>query len=315
LHIEPQEQRAEPQEETIQWRDWTKEEWSVGRLQAWLQAEAPVAVGFTGLPNGRLQREVQTLAWLAQKAGPDTVGELREAVAARATQAVDPQAFWAAVSQFPYWCELGYRGGGDEGTMMAVLCRRSSERRPCLLPWPPDHQLSGGTWKNFGTNPLKAKMVKTLIPQLRTYLEKQVPEYMIPSAFVTLDSLPLTPNGKVDRKALPAPEGTRAILTTRFLAPQTPTEQTLAAIWQEVLGLEQVGIHDNFFELGGHSLLATQVVSRVHHAFHLDLRLRDFFELPTISNLADALEALGGSVGHTLRGDTPKDEHEEIGKI
>ena len=152
-------------------------------------------------------------------------------------------------------------------------------------------------------------------PALRGYLQGRLPGYMVPASFVMLDALPLTPNGKVDRRALPSPAGTRALLETSYVAPRTPMEQQLVDIWQEVLGLEQVGIYDNFFELGGHSLLATQVVSRVHHAFHLDLRLRDFFELPTISNLADALEALSGSVGHALKGETQQDEHEEIGKI
>jgi acyl carrier protein len=292
LHIEPPEQRAEPKEEKIQWRDWTKEGWSVRGLQAWLQAEAPVAVGFTGIPNGRLQREVQTQAWLAKKTGPDTVDELREAVAARATQAVDPQAFWDAVSQFPYWCELGYRGSGVEGTMVGVLRRRSSERRPCLLPWPPSHESSEGTWKNFGTNPLKAKMVNTLIPQLRTYLKKHVPEYMMASAFVTLDSLPQTPNGKVDRKALPAPEGSRTYLETAFVAPRTQVEKVLAKIWGEVLGLEKVGIHDNFFDLGGHSLLVVQVISRARDNFEMELPLLHFFETPTIAGLTELIETI-----------------------
>jgi ubiquinone/menaquinone biosynthesis C-methylase UbiE/acyl carrier protein len=290
IHIEPPEQRAEPKEEKIHWRDWTKEGWSVRGLQTWLQAEAPVAVGFTGIPNGRLQREVQTQALLAKKTGPDNVDELRRAVAARATRAVDPQAFWNAVRQFPYWCELGYGGSGVEGTMVGVLRRRSSERRPCLLPWPPSHESSDGTWKNFGTNPLKAKMVKTLIPQLRTYLEEQVPEYMIPSAFVTLDSLPQTPNSKVDRKALPAPEGGRKHLETAFVAPRTEAEQKIAAVWKEVLNIERVGINDDFFELGGHSLLATQAMSRINKLFNIQLPLRRFFEATTIEALAEVID-------------------------
>ena len=76
---------------------------------------------------------------------------------------------------------------------------------------------------------------------------------MIPATFIELAQLPLTPSGKLDRQSLPAPEGSRAMLTTGFVTPQTSTEQTLATIWKEVLAVEQVGIHDNFFELGGHS--------------------------------------------------------------
>jgi acyl carrier protein len=113
---------------------------------------------------------------------------------------------------------------------------------------------------------------------------------MLPAHFVMLDALPLTPNGKVDRKALPVPGEARTELETAFVAPQTPAEAQLAKIWQEVLKLDQVGIHDSFFELGGHSLLATQVLSRVHRALEVDVPLREFFEKPTVAGLADLVE-------------------------
>jgi amino acid adenylation domain-containing protein len=120
---------------------------------------------------------------------------------------------------------------------------------------------------------------------LRGFLKEKLPEYMVPSAFVTLEALPLTPNGKVDRKALPAPEG-RPELNEAHVAPRTPTEEVLAGIWAQVLGLDRVGVHDNFFELGGHSLLATQVVSRLRKAFQRELPIRWLFEAPTVAQLA-----------------------------
>jgi hypothetical protein len=89
--------------------------------------------------------------------------------------------------------------------------------------------------------------------KLRNFLKEKLPDYMIPSAFVMMDSLPLTPNGKVDRKALPAPEPERTDMEKSFVSPRTPVEEALAGIWCEVLGLKEVGVHDNFFELGGHS--------------------------------------------------------------
>src|SRR5207342_2117101 len=96
------------------------------------------------------------------------------------------------------------------------------------------------------------------IKDLRDRLKRELPEYMVPSAFVFLDSLPLTSNGKVDRQALPVPSQNRAELEESFVAPRTPTEEMLAGIWAQLLHVEQVGIHDSFFDLGGHSLLATQ---------------------------------------------------------
>jgi amino acid adenylation domain-containing protein len=125
---------------------------------------------------------------------------------------------------------------------------------------------------------------------LRAHLRQNLPEYMVPSAFVSVDVLPLTPNGKLDRKALPAPDFASAEET--YTAPRTPTEQVLAAVWAEVLRVERAGIHDSFFELGGHSLLATRVVSQIRDVFGVELPLRALFEGPTIAQLAEAVEEL-----------------------
>jgi acyl carrier protein len=149
-------------------------------------------------------------------------------------------------------------------------------------------------WTTYANNPLQAGSDRKLIPQLRSYLQEKLPDYMVPAAFVVLDALPLTPNNKVNRLALPAPE--RTGLEKEHVAPRTPTEDTLAAIWAEVLHLESVGIHDNFFELGGHSLLATRVISRLCEAFRVELPLRDFFQGPTVADLAESVETLQWAV-------------------
>jgi acyl carrier protein len=112
---------------------------------------------------------------------------------------------------------------------------------------------------------------------------------MLPSAFVFLDALPRTPSGTLDRRALLAPDRDRPALDVPYVAPRTPLEEQLAAIWSEVLGVERVGVYDNFFVLGGHSLLATQVVSRVREEFQVELPLRTLFAEPTLATLADAI--------------------------
>jgi amino acid adenylation domain-containing protein len=127
---------------------------------------------------------------------------------------------------------------------------------------------------------------------LRRFLAKQLPVYMLPSAFVLLETLPLTPNGKVDHHALPIPENSRSLKDNDYVAPRTPVEKLVAGIWGEVLKLEQVGIHDNFFELGGHSLLATQIAFRVSDTLQLNVSLRTVFEFPTVAELAEAIETL-----------------------
>ncbi|MGB3204689.1 MAG: amino acid adenylation domain-containing protein, partial [Crinalium sp.] len=119
------------------------------------------------------------------------------------------------------------------------------------------------------------------VADLRAFLKDKLPEYMIPSAFVMLESFPLTPNGKIDRKALPAHNLSKLDLQTNFVAPRTLAEEKLAEIWSQVLGVAEVGIYDNFFELGGHSLLATQIIAQIRSAFQVDLPLRSLFKSPT----------------------------------
>ena len=127
------------------------------------------------------------------------------------------------------------------------------------------------------------------IEPLREVLRRELPEYMVPAAFVVLDALPLTSHGKVDRRALPAPDFTANAAS--YEPPTTPIERAVAEIWQEVLRVERVGLRDHFFELGGHSLLATQVVSRVRATFDLDLAVRTLFEAPTLSAFVQRIEA------------------------
>ncbi|NMF66950.1 non-ribosomal peptide synthetase [Brasilonema octagenarum] len=129
------------------------------------------------------------------------------------------------------------------------------------------------------------------ISELRQFLKAKLPEYMVPNAFVILESLPLTPSGKVDRRALRAPD-LHSEITDKYIAPRTPIEELLAQIWAQVLKVELVGIHDNFFELGGHSLLATQLVSRIRNIFKVELPLRELFARATVAELARSLEQL-----------------------
>jgi amino acid adenylation domain-containing protein len=125
---------------------------------------------------------------------------------------------------------------------------------------------------------------------LREYLSRRLPEYMIPSAFMFLDSLPLTASGKVDRKALPAPQSGRRDSESGYVPPQTSVQETLCEVFAEVLGVEKAGIHDNFFELGGHSLLATKAIYRIYDRLKVDLPIPSLFENPTVAQLARVVE-------------------------
>ena len=126
---------------------------------------------------------------------------------------------------------------------------------------------------------------------LRRYLRRTLPEYMIPSAFVILLALPLTATGKVNRRALPAPDWALSLLARAYVAPRTPVETEVAAIWSQLLGVERVGIHDSFFDLGGHSLLGIRVLARVRDAFDVEIPFRAIFETPTVAGLAATVGA------------------------
>ena len=127
--------------------------------------------------------------------------------------------------------------------------------------------------------------------ELRAFLAAQLPEAMVPSAFVYLDAFPRTPTGKVDRTALPAPGHERPELAGAYVAPRTHWETSLAAIWGDLLSLEKVGVDDNLFELGGHSLIATQIVTRVREELGRELALTEVFEKPTVAELACVFES------------------------
>ena len=126
--------------------------------------------------------------------------------------------------------------------------------------------------------------------ELRAHLAERLPSYLVPSAFVSLAALPLTPNGKVDRKALPGPEGDREAAGGEYVAPRTPAEKRVTAIWSELLGVDRIGVHDDFFALGGHSLLVAQVISRVRRDFGVDVPDRSLFLAPTVAGLTAEVE-------------------------
>jgi hypothetical protein len=123
--------------------------------------------------------------------------------------------------------------------------------------------------------------------ELRAHLRRALPEPMVPSAFVPLAALPLSPSGKVERRALPAPDP--AAGGERYLAPRTPVERALAAIWADALRLERVGVRDDFLAIGGHSLVATRVVARIRAELDGDVGVTTLFENPTIEALAPFL--------------------------
>ncbi|MGW1954891.1 amino acid adenylation domain-containing protein [Streptomyces sp. NPDC001920] len=133
---------------------------------------------------------------------------------------------------------------------------------------------------------------------LRAHVAARLPEAMVPAWYVTLPELPLTPNGKVDLRALPEPGDEHGVQAAARVAPSGPRQELIARVWQELLGVREVGAHDDFFALGGHSLLAAQAASRIEAGLGVRTRVRDVFEAPTVERLAARLAAARGTDGH-----------------
>ena len=163
------------------------------------------------------------------------------------------------------------------------------EQAPPSLPSPVEGEGVSESDRNLIAY-LVSDTEKPLATELRSFLNQKLPDFMIPSLFVFLDSVPLTPNGKIDRNALPAPDGERPQLDQGVIEPRTEIEELVAQVWREVLKLDKIGVYDNFFDLGGHSLLATRVVARLRNNFNIDLPLGKLFELPTVTALAEHVD-------------------------
>ena len=153
-----------------------------------------------------------------------------------------------------------------------VVCQADHSGEPRLLAYWAPHKFPGPT-----------------VSELRRWLRKELPNYMIPRAFVMLEEMPVTPTGKLDRRALPVPDNSRSELETLYAAPRNQIEEALATIWADILELDQVGIHDTFFDLGGHSLKAMQVISRVMTTFKVELPIKFLLNSPTVAEMADVI--------------------------
>jgi aspartate racemase len=227
-----------------------------------LTAERFVPDPFSGEPGARLYRTGDLARWRAD-GSLEFLGRLDHQVKVRGYR-IELGEIEAVLARHP---AVG---------RVVVLLLQDARRDPRLVAYVVAQQAGGGLRDG----------------ELQEFLQQRLPDYMVPSTFVLLDSIPVTPTGKVDRLALPAPDSV-GIDAVSYVAPRSPVESVLAEIWEELLHLERVGVHDNFFALGGHSLKATQVISHVRARLGVELPLSAVFEAPTVAGLAALAEAAG----------------------
>ncbi|MEH2536065.1 amino acid adenylation domain-containing protein/non-ribosomal peptide synthase protein (TIGR01720 family) [Bradyrhizobium sp. AZCC 1588] len=259
--------------------DWASS--SLAELAASLDKHRPASMAVLRVPNRRLAQDLADTQWLETCEPGTTVSELLSASRDRALAAEDPETFWALGERLGYDVRVSWTSASPDGCFDVVFIDRSRVDGPVRLPTPrlPRRQ----PLTAYANDPGAATLTHQLGQRLRNSLQLRLPDHMVPSAIVALDALPLTPAGKIDRRALPAPEGRPEV--GKFVAPRTSSEQTLAAIWCDILKLDHVGVEDNFFELGGDSIQSIQVVARANRA-GLKLTSRQIFEHQTIAALA-----------------------------
>lgn len=273
--------------------DWSGDRLDVGVVERVLSTDAPESLMVSGVPNRRIADAIAGATRLSDDDCPATAGELAaEARGARAS-AADPHELREMAARHGYTLELGLPEEHSSDRFDALFIRGALDRGVAgrgmtLIPRPPMRR--SRRIRSMTNNPLRGRVVTSLVPTLREHLAATLPDYMVPSTFIIMDSFPLTRSGKVNRRALPSPQRLGGL---SHMAPlTTETERRLGAIWCELLNIEAVGADDNFFELGGHSLLATRLVSRLRREFGVSVSLRHVFDTPTIAGLAERIDTL-----------------------
>jgi len=277
LHLESKRQPAAVE----RWLDWQADVANLAQLRAVLTAGQATTVVVRGVPNARVAGDVERLRRLHGGDAP-----------VRSSEGVDPEDVWGLVEDLPYRVDLSWGSSDAEGRFDVLIwpCSQADETETPFHP----SDVAAARWKEYTNDPLRRTEPPGLVSEFRQYLQDRLPDHMVPSAIVTVDAFPLTRGGKVDRGALPEPErwgGNEG----QHVLPRTEVERVLVEIWQEVLGLEGVGVEESFFELGGDSILSLQVVARARQA-GVRLTAKQMFEQQTIAGLARVAGSVAGEV-------------------
>jgi amino acid adenylation domain-containing protein/FkbH-like protein len=274
--------------------DWHDGVGSEEDLEAALRARRWDVVQLTQVPNARLLKDLAVLEGLAthdpgmrSQVFRNRLGEIRAA-------GVDPETIWHLAEQNGYRARITWTGGLSPGSFNVLLTR--CELDDSIVEPATRHLGSEMELGKYANTPLvstdRGARDGKLVSRLRERLKRRLPDYMVPSAWVILPHLPLTLNGKVDRGVLPPPQ-MRSQELQPYIAPRSSIERRLAAVWAEVLGLDEIGVDDNFFELGGHSLLGIKLVARIVSTLDIRLSVVEIFHSPTINKMAKVIEEKG----------------------
>ncbi|HLO47640.1 MAG TPA: amino acid adenylation domain-containing protein [Kamptonema sp.] len=246
-------------------------------------------VKIAGVPNVRVINDLQAFYAIENHRNLTSVKELRQFLEKTNTiENINPEDFYSFAQDFSDHI-INITWSESDSNYYDVIFLRKKEPISVLNQVETIESPDSSCWAN---TPFRIDERTNLGSQLRAFLQEKLPEYMIPSLFVLLETIPLTPNGKIDRRALPEPEKIRPDLQEIYVEPYTALEKQLATIWSELLGIEQIGIYDSFFELGGHSLLSVHLLARIQETLDINIPLFYLFKDPTIAGIIKAIDTL-----------------------
>jgi amino acid adenylation domain-containing protein len=240
LHLEPinNQPLLSGNPTVITWLNWQLDQLSLTQIKDKLLTDKPEFWGIRGIPNQRVEQALKIWEWVENAPDVETVEQLKKLLKQQVDTGINPEQVWQLAESLGYTAHLSWWESSQDGSF-DVIFQRNSEAEDSkkltlskLAFWD-DKAIKTKPWTDYTNNPLRGKLVQKLIPKVREFLQEKLPSYMVPQAFVLLDSLPLTPNGKVDRKALPSPDAATRNLANSFVLPRNPIEAQLTQIWSE----------------------------------------------------------------------------------
>ena len=262
---------------------------STAELHAALEQRRWPAARLGLIPNVRLTRDIAAQRLI------ETSDELLEAGVVRyqldelQISGSDPDTFWEWGQKYDYDVQVCWGATDLPECFEVQFVDRAYVAQALRTVWPSAPIALKEARPAYANDPSEEAFRRRLVSGLRERLKRQLPEHMLPSAYIMLTQLPLSTSGKIDRRALPPPQG-RSDELGEYVVPRTALERAIANIWTQVLRVDRVGVQDNFFELGGHSLLATRVITHISHLLKVDVPIRVLFEKPTVQGLNEFIE-------------------------
>jgi len=282
-----------------EWLSWQEDNLSLEDIQHRLKTANNQVLCIKEIPNSRVTEDLKIAELAHQENQCTTVKEIRELATTLVAQekAVDPEDLCLLGEEYSYTVHVSWSGSDRPGCYDIAFVPNTHPEKDCIgFPFslaekpikPPN---------TYANHPYRPDISSSLVPKLKAYLEEKLPDYMVPSSLIAIPTFPLTNNGKIDRQQLPLPEDISSPTNGSYVAPQNQTEESLGELFGQVLRRNKISRQDNFFDLGGNSLLAMQVVSRIRDQFQIEVKLKQFFDNPTPSHLAEIVEFNQGKLG------------------